>query len=277
VRTLNLNAKAGQGSIIVQPRALLLFSGTGNLNAGQLVEVRSNLSNYGVIGMADNSPLASYNLRTPFGVGVVAPSVGAFSNSLLASPQSGGGVLAINSLYSQALDLSKIGDGSWFLGSTTNGEGMNGTFNGGTLGAGAAYSGLGTAATYRLGAGGSTLYIGLYPGATGSVPNQLSGSANLVIGAPLVNSSATPSNGLGTVILNSAQNYTGQTVVNRGSTLEVRGAMATSGYEVFGTMVVGGLASVGSTPLTLRPGATLRLDDNFDVLAVGSNRNGTGT
>jgi hypothetical protein len=95
VRTLNLTAKVGQGTIIVQPSALLLFSGTGNLNAGQLVEVRSNLSNYGVIGMADNSPLASYNLRTPFGVGASAPSVGAFTNSLLASPQSGGGVLAI--------------------------------------------------------------------------------------------------------------------------------------------------------------------------------------
>ncbi|NBV85017.1 MAG: hypothetical protein EBS01_01850, partial [Verrucomicrobia bacterium] len=285
VRTLNTTAKTGLGAIVVQPSALLFFSGTSNLNAGQLVEVRSNLANYGVVGLGEDQPLSKYNLRSPFSVGAFATSVGPFSNSLLASAQSGGGVLAINTVYTQSLDLSKIGDGTWFLGSAQNGAGLNGTFNGGTLGVGAAYNGLGTFVNadsalpaYRLGAGGQTLYIGLYPGAAGSVPNQLTGATNLVVGAPLVNgSSSNPGNGTGTVILNSAQNYTGQTLVNRGSILEVRGAMSTSGYEVFGALTIGGLASLGTTPVVLRAGGSLRLDDNFDVLAVGSNRVGAGT
>ncbi|NBV34264.1 MAG: hypothetical protein EBR81_10895, partial [Proteobacteria bacterium] len=140
VRTLNTTAKAGQGTITIQPGARLFFSGTGNLNAGQLVDVRSNLASYAVVGIADNSPITAYNLRAPFTGGPLAPTVGAFANSYVAAPNTGSGVLAINSLYTQALDLSKIGDGTWFLGSTNNGEGMNGTFNGGTLGAGAVYN-----------------------------------------------------------------------------------------------------------------------------------------
>jgi hypothetical protein len=214
--------------------------------------------------------------------GFTRQGVGGIANSYVAASNTGSGVLALNSLYTQSLDLSKIGDGSWYLGSTQNGQGLNGTFNGGTLGAGAVYNGLGAfvgadaaLAAYRLGAGGQTLYVGLYQGATGSVPNQLSGAANLVVGAPVVNGAlSNPTNATGTVILNSAQNYTGQTLVNRASTLEVRGAMATSGYEVFGTLALGGLAAVGSTPVTLRAGAVLRLDDSFDTLSPGSQRCG---
>jgi hypothetical protein len=165
-------------------------------HAGQLVDVRSNLASYAVVGIADNSPIASYNLRAPFSGGPQAPAIGAFASSVLAAPSTSAGVLAINSLYTQSLPLGSLGDGNWFLGSTTNGQGMNGTFNGTDLTPGAAFNGLGTLPSYRLGGGGAILYVGLYSGATGSVPNQLTGAANLVIGAPLVNGSgATPSQG----------------------------------------------------------------------------------
>jgi hypothetical protein len=88
VRTLNTTAKTGQGNINIQPGARIFFSGTGNLNAGQLVDVRSNLAGYAVVGIADNSPITSYNLRAPFTGGPQAPAVGAFANSLLAAPSS---------------------------------------------------------------------------------------------------------------------------------------------------------------------------------------------
>jgi hypothetical protein len=73
VNTLNATAKTGQGTIAVQPGARLFLTAATNLNAGQLVEVRSNLANYGVVGIADNSPIASYNLRAPFWPAVRLP------------------------------------------------------------------------------------------------------------------------------------------------------------------------------------------------------------
>ncbi|MEI9894807.1 MAG: hypothetical protein WDN28_13195 [Chthoniobacter sp.] len=89
--------------------------------------------------------------------------------------------------------------------------------------------------TYRLGGGTATLYIGLAPGNTGSVANQLFGDSNLVVGAPITSGSGgVVLRGTGIVVLNTAQNYTGQTLVNAGSTLQFRGALNTSGFEVFG-------------------------------------------
>ena len=272
VRTLNATAKLGVGNISVQPDARLLFTAATNLNAGQLVEARSNLTGYSVIGIADNSPVSAYNLRAAF-------AGGQFVNSLISAPNTGAGILGINSVYTNAIDLARIGDGTWFLGSTQNGEGQNGTYVGGagkSLTAGAAYNGTGnTNATYRLGAGTQTLYIGLYSGDAASAPNQLTGNANLVVGSPLTRNGGTIFRTTGTAILNTDQNYTGATIVNNGSTLEFRGTMATSGYDVFGTLTAGGAGGIfGNTPVTIRPGGTVRLDNQFDLTPLNA---GTAT
>ncbi|MEI9894806.1 MAG: hypothetical protein WDN28_13190 [Chthoniobacter sp.] len=51
---------------------------------------------------------------------------------MVTAANNGSGILAINSLYTQAIDLAHIGDGTWFLGSSGNGAGLNGTYVGAT-------------------------------------------------------------------------------------------------------------------------------------------------
>ena len=288
VRTLNDTAKLGGGNISVQRDARILLSAATNLNVGQYIDLRSNTNAFAVIGIAgngdnavigSNASSAAYNFRAAF-------AGGQFINSRIAAPNNGAGILAINSVYNQPIDLGHIGDGTWFLGSTTNGEGLNGTYVGSTaLSAGAAYTGTGnTAGTYRLGGGTATLYIGIYPGDASSAPNQLTGTSNLVVGAPLTNGSgATISRGTGTVVLNTAQNYTGETTINVGSTLQFRGQLATSGFDVFGnnnassgtaSLIAGGVGgrflqvSNGATPIPVlfHAGSMVQLDNSFDLL-----------
>ncbi|TCO92740.1 autotransporter-associated beta strand protein [Chthoniobacter flavus] len=275
-RTLNPNAKLPGGSITIQPNASLRFTAITNLNGGQIVDVRSNLSSLGMIGIGDDTEISNYNLRARGAAGVFDPS--ALTGSM------GGGILALNDTYTHAIDLGRLGDGTWFLGSSSDGSGasvsssVNGHYNGGALGAGAGFVGIGNdLPTYRLGGGGGTLYIGLEQ--PGSAANQLSGAANLVVGSPLTNGgfgsfgvTATSTTGSAGVILNQDQSYTGLTLVNHGSQLEFRGAMATSGYDVFGILVAGGTNGSfagGPTPI-LRPGGEINLDNQFDLLPVGN-------
>ncbi|EDY20583.1 autotransporter-associated beta strand repeat protein [Chthoniobacter flavus Ellin428] len=255
--------------------------------------MRSNNSGYAVLGIAgdgdngvigSNTSSAAYNFRSAF-------AGGQFINNALTAVNNGSGILAINSVYNQAIDLGHIGDGTWFLGSTGNGVGLtSGTYVGATpLTAGASYNGTGNSnATYRLGAGGTsaTLNIGIYPGDSQSFANQLTGNTNLVIGSGLTN--GTGGNllrGTGFVVLNTAQNYTGSTVINSGSRLEFRGQLATSGFDVFGTnntgvpsLIAGGvggrfLQADGTTaiPVNFHPGGVLQLDNSFDLLANDAN------
>ncbi len=59
--------------------------------------------------------------------------------------------MAINTVYTQPLDQRALGDGMGYLGSTTNYVGANGLYDAASLRPGAGN-------TYRLGAGGSTLF-----------------------------------------------------------------------------------------------------------------------
>jgi autotransporter-associated beta strand protein len=294
VKTLNDTSKLGGGNISVQRDSRILLSAATNLNAGQYIDLRSNLNAFAVIGIAgdgdnaligSNVSFASYNFRSPF-------AGGQFVNSYVAAPNVGSGILAINSVYSQAIDLGHIGDGTWFLGSSTNGTGLNGTYVGSTaLTAGVSYNGTGNInPTYRLGGGTGILYIGVAPGDASSVPNQLTGTTNLVVGAPLTNGSGgTILRGTGTVVLNTAQNYTGSTIVNAGSSLQFRGQVATSGFDVFGnnnaasgsiSLTAAGsggrfLAADGNTaiPVTFHAGSMVLLDNSVDLLPATANFN----
>lgn len=278
-RTLSLTAKLAPGNIAINPSARLRFNSISNLNGDQLVEVRSNLNNFGLIGIGDNTPITSYNIRAPF-------AAGAFNSNAVTGAMTGGGVLALNNLYdATVIDLSRIGDGTWFLGSTGNGSGVNvgssldGRYNAAQLLPGVAFSGIGNDnPTYRLGGGSGNLYIGLAQ--FGSPGNQLFGNANVVVGAGLtsgfastVGNGATAQNTTGSagVIFNQNQSYTGKTLVNRGSQLEFRGTMATSSYDVYGILVAGGQGSfVGGPTPVIWQGGQVNLDNQFDLLPVGN-------
>ncbi len=279
-RELNTTSTLAAGNVTIQPGAILRFTGIGNVNGGQLVDVRSNLNTYGVIGIGDNTALADYHLRVP-------QAGGAFDGNMQRALNTGAGVLAINSTYSQTIDLGKIGDGTWFLGSTTNGSFLEGSYNAASLGAGKSYnfgagSGNNTDSVVRLAGGGAIIYIGsdFTNNALSDVTFGASTKTSLVTGAPLTNSgSVTVGNGAGTAIIIGNQTYTGTTLVNRGSVLEIRGTMTSPSYETFGALAVGGAGGRffnGATAIqpTIRQGGEIQLRNDFDLLANGISAQG---
>ncbi|MBX7209625.1 MAG: autotransporter-associated beta strand repeat-containing protein [Verrucomicrobiaceae bacterium] len=276
--TLNDTAKLGKGHVVVNANGQLQFNSASNLQAGQNVYVSSNLDNFGVLRLAANLTLDQVNFRAA-GVGGAQATA---SNYYLTSTNPGGGVLALNTVYSNALNMRSLGDGTWFLGSTTNGVGANGSYDAATLAPGFNN-------TYRLGAGGSTLFFGSN-GASNVITNtDASCISNLVVGAPMsVQNNAVIGNGAGNVVFLTSQNYGGTTVINRSSTLDFRGTLNTSGIETYGGLNVAGETGTflkGGTganiPVTLRPGSTLRFDNtSAGVLPVASTQgrwaDGTG-
>ena len=298
-RTLSTTAKFAPGDLTVNIGTVLRFNSSGNINGTQRIDARSNLNFYPVIGIGSNEPISSFNLRVPLAAG---PS----ASSLITPFNTGSGVLEINNpAYTQTLDLSKIGDGTWYVGSNNNAAGVNAqtsaegvyTGSGAILSSPAAYNfGVGSSFTgnnvYRLGGnnGVTNLFtIGL-PGGSASTLTNTTGAfaknASLVVGGPSTgvgaNGSIAPAaigGTTGTLILNTAQNYGGTTLVNTGSVLEFRGAMSTAGYEVFGTLAAGGSAGTfaGGVNPVMRPGSIVRLDNTFDLTSNAAGRWGDAT
>ncbi len=254
--TLSDTAKLGPGHVIVNAASALQINSAGNLQAGQNLHVGGNLNDFSMLRLAADLSLDQINFRAAGLGGAAAPS----SNYYLANANPANGVLALNTIYTKSIDLRALGDGTWFVGSTNNGVGANGSYDAATLGAGFGN-------TYRLGAGGASLFLG-----SNGIANTLTDSTranSLVVGAPLsLQNNGVIGNGSGTVVLLSGQNYTGSTLINRSSTLDVRGTLATSAIETYGVLNVSGEAGSllkGGTgaaiPVTLRPGATLRFDN----------------
>lgn len=264
--TLSDTAKLGSGHVIVNAASALQINSAGNLQAGQNIHVGGNLNDLGLLRLAADLSLKDIGFRAA-GLGGAPATT---SNYYLANTNPANGAIALNTIYTKAIDLRAIGDGTWFLGSSTNGVGANGSYDAATLGAGFGN-------TYRLGAGGATLFVG-----SNGFANALTDSSrpnNLVVGAPLsIQNNGVIGNGSGTVVLLSGQNYTGSTFINRASTLDVRGTLATSGIETYGGLNIAGEAgsllkggSGAVIPVTLRPGATLRFDNTAaGVLPVTS-------
>ena len=272
---LTANSNLGSGNLLINPGAAIQFNSTDNIVSGWTgtTDIRSNtMGNYGILRMATNEPLSAFNVifgnlggpqdTSWFGL---AGGNGFNGNGKTA----GGSIIALNTVYTQALDLNRIGDGTAFLGSTTNGVGLNGSYNSAALGVGAGN-------TYRLGAGGSTLYISSDMANT----NVLTGTGTaLTVGLPFSGLNAdniTGASGRGTVALMTANNYTGATVVNRGSVLEFRGSLTTSSFDSWGTLTAGGLGgtfmnSAGTAalaPVTLRSTSEVRFDYATGLLAT---------
>ncbi len=277
VATSNL----GTGNILVNPGSAIQFNSTSNLAAGWtgILDVRSNvMGTRGILRMAANAPLSDFHLRVgslggPQTSGFFSLAGGAGLDGV---GKSGGGIIvALNTVYTQTIDLARIGDGTAFLGSTTNGIGLNGSYNAATLGPGAGQS-------FRLGAGGSTLYVSSDM-ANNNVLTDLgsdpAAATSLIVGMPhsgLNVDTIAAANGRGTVVLMTDNDYSGSTTVNRGSVLEFRGSLNTSAFDTWGTLIAGGLGgtfvdAAGTAPLapvTLRSTSELRFDYATGLLAT---------
>ncbi len=266
-------AKLTSGNILIQPGTAIQFNSTGNIPANWtgFLDVRSHALNYGILRIATDAPLSAFNFRVPT---LGGPQDSA--NYVYSTGQGFDGIgrsmgaVALNlaSVYTQNLDMARIGDGMAFLGSSNDGLRTEGVYNGTTLGAGAGNR-------YRLGGSGGTLYFG-----TNGASNVLTGTASLEAGTPfngtIIDSISTGS-ARGTTVLLQNQNYTGATIVNRVAGLDFRGSLASSSFETWGRLIAGGLggtfvnsaqtANLG--PVTLRPGGELWLDYSTGLLPVG--------
>ncbi len=264
--TLSTTAKLGTGHVFQGPLSVFQINDAGNLRAGQNMYVSGNLSWPATFSLAADISLEQVRLRALGLGGIQGSSTDYYLNAV--NPSSS--VLALGTVYNQALDQRAIGDGMWFIGSATNHVGANGSYDASTLA-----PGLGN--TYRLGAGGATLFVG--SNGNQNVLTDYTCPTNLIVGAPM-----TVQNGgawtTGTVVLLGSQNFTGSTVVNRGSALDFRGTLTTSGIETYGIVNAAGEAGTfinpvtnANIPVTLRPGATLRFDNtSAGVLSLSATQ-----
>lgn len=262
---LSDTAKLGMGHVYLGPLATYQINAEGNLRDGQNIYVSGNLSMTSTLSLAADLSLEQIRLRAG-GLGGIQPVV---TDYYLNSVNPSNGVLALGTVYTQELDMRAIGDGMWFLGSATNMVGANGSYEAATL-----KPGLGD--TFRLGAGGSTLFFG----ATGvsnilSDVNQITPS-KLLVGAPSVVQNPGPW-ASGTVVLMGNQNFTGETTVHFQSQLDFRGSLTTSAMKVYGTVNAAGEGGTfinpitnNNIPVTLMPGGFVRLDNTMGVLPVTS-------
>lgn len=273
--TLSNTAKLGTGHVFQGPLATFQINDAGNLRSDQNFYVSGNLSWAATFSLAADLSLDQVRLRSA-GLGGLQVSSAAGNPSstdyYLSNPNPSSSVLALGTTYTQALDMRSIGDGMWFLGSATNMVGANGSYDAATLAPGLDN-------TYRLGGGGSTLFFGSNGNANVLTDMDETCLTNLIVGAPMtVQNGGAWSGATGTVVLLQNQNYTGSTIVNRGSTLDFRGTLTSSGIEVYGILNVAGEAGTfinpntsSNIPVTLRPGSTLRLDNtSAGVLPITS-------
>ncbi len=231
------------GSIYIAPASLATWRTPTNLAAGNLIEVVSQRVAHGVVNFEQFTSVPA-NLRTVTSGVLGVGSATAFGN----------------------IDLNKLGDGTWRIGSAFTGSG-NGTITG-TIAAGAGR-------LVRLGAGAAVGSV-----VTVSATNAISGMVGLEVGSPLINAVQTTS-GTGTVLLTSANNYMAGTTVNRSATLrfENNGSIGTGTVNVFGTIAAqqtGGTFTLDGLTNTIATnlygGSTLSLDNSAVTTSTPVNR-----
>jgi autotransporter-associated beta strand protein len=234
----------GTGTIYGAPNSLTTFRAPGNIAPGQIIEL-----------VSQRQTQATFNFEQ-------------FTAIPAALRASGGGVIGVgNASAFGDIDLARIGDGTFRIGSNFGGSG-NGTIIG--------VVSPGSDDVVRLGGGGTV---------TLSSQNAVSGSARLEIGSPLINGGfATSTNNAaqsGTVLLVSTNDFRGGTTVNRGSTLRIQdsNSIGAGPVELFGTLAAelettfanaDGSANV-FTP-QLRGGSTLHFNNGGLTDTVDVNR-----
>ena len=230
-------ATAGSGPIFVAPGQTAGFRSPTNLATGQVVELLSQRVNLALFNLEQNG--------VPAGTAAVPENLRALTT----------GVYGIGSATYGNLDVTKLGDGTFRIGSNIGGSG-NGTVTG-TVAAGAG-------SLFRVGGSGTTTFSGA---------NAFTGTAGLEVGAGL-KLNATPSGSAGTAALTGANNFSGGTTVNRGSTLNVEAANAvgTGSITVFGTLNATGNNGtlVGSSGPAFYGGSGLGLN-NSTITTAGAN------
>jgi autotransporter-associated beta strand protein len=256
---------------------------TGTQSAFGAGNVTVNLG--GVLRLSSAGNLASGTTANVFtfsaGTGVLALEADFDPTSRIATASAG--VVGVNVTgFSTALNLAAMGNGTMSLGSTGTGS-----YTAATLGAGAG-------ATYRLGGGGGILTV--------SGTNLLTGANALRVGLPGFL-------GDGTVVLTSANNFTGGTTLVAGTlsigsagalgggTLTINGgtiqpsgaaislANATSiggNFTIAGTQTLtlsGGMTLTGNRTITVTntAGASITGDIAGDVVGRSLTKAGTGT
>jgi autotransporter-associated beta strand protein len=265
VFTPSTTAKLGAGHILIQPGTAIQFESTGNLNGSQRVDLMGgDMDTLPMIRLAGDFALDAVNFRAA-SAGARVPLGG--TNDYFFNTRNSNGVLALNAVYNTAIDMARIGDGTWVLGSTNNLNGLNGSYNAATLG-------IGRNSTYILGGGGATLYFGS-DGVNSNALTDGGRTANVIIGTPLHwrnYDNVGAANGRGTVIYQTGQNYTGSTVVNRGSILEFRDNIDTTSIDTWGTVTASRNGTfIGVNTITTRAGSEIRLDNNFGLLPAASS------
>jgi hypothetical protein len=202
VTVTGTNQSLGGGEITVENSGVLSLASASNLGAGQLVALQPG----GVLVIND----ATIN---PAQIVDTNPA------------NTTGGILSLGVNYSSSLNMSAVGNGQIFLGSS-----QNVTYTGSTLGAGAG-------GVYRL--GGGSLVGGAIFGATltfSGTDNLFTGTNSMIVGST---AGTTSSDAIGatTVALLNTNNYSG------GTTLAA------------GTLTVGNDHAMGSGPLNLTGGS----------------------
>ncbi len=200
---VNPTATAGTGPIVVGPgQSLMLYAAT-NIASGQTIDLVSRNNAFVKLALnGDFLPLSSIRTLTTGRIGLTGTQTG-------------------------TLDLSRLGDGTWFVGSDT----VRGNA---TLAAGAVLL-PGAGNLYRLAGDGATLTV--------SAPNLMTGTAGLIVGAPLTYGGTRF--GASTVTLAQANSYSGPTTVNRGSVLKIqRGGAAGASLGATSLLTVHSTAAV---------------------------------
>jgi autotransporter-associated beta strand protein len=197
---------------VVDPGATLNLTASTNVASGSKVAVNSNNLTLGVLGIAFNA--TQTNLT-----------------SLITGTSSG--VLGVNGTISNNLDLSGIGNGTFFLGSNSGG-----TYSGTAL--------TPSGSVYRLGGGGNTLTVS---------NNVVTGANNLVVGVALANGTGALANGGGTVNFQVAQGYTGTTTLTSNVTVGYLNASANNNASSALTQTLpGDIILMGSPTINAGPG-----------------------
>jgi autotransporter-associated beta strand protein len=229
------------GTITVNPGALIRVLSAANIGA-TATTVNTNNDGIGAFGLGYN---------------------GALPGSVTFATTSGtvDGTLGIDVVgYSTAVDLGALGPNNRvFLGSTSGGN-----YTATTLG-------VGTGNTYRLGTGGSTLQIN---------SPVLTGANSVIIGAVTGTPGANLIGNGGTVILNTANSYTGGTTINGNANLRIgnAGALGSGAISFNSGQLEVNQTGLGVTTTVglLRP-MTITNDINFSGTGVLSALAGSGT
>jgi autotransporter-associated beta strand protein len=249
--TFNPNslATAGTGSIIVNNGSAIRFNDATNLSAGQTAWViGSSSAAVALVDIRTDRTIDDYDIRS-------------IHSGALAIGSGGTGATSAIGLFSEVLDMSRLGDGTWGLSAS-----QDTVYTAETLG-------VGVGDQYRFfgNTGGNFIIVNR---------NVLTGTASLSVGRSLQSLGAAASNTGAIVRLLADQDYTGDTILYRtairgshGARLDVRGDLATGRIENYGRFELNGNGRLTNdlgqqvNEYYARPGSSLRLD--YDTGGAG--------